>query len=129
MVANLFRNGDLKFRGDGCDRRHALYLLSIDLHIVRNQSLRQFLQAGANERGGLRLMAELRGDPGHSGGGLRMSEAEADEGQNRVLRRLWQLGRALGASVRAGEIGPAKRRRLVLELEHEPRSELRADAG
>src|SRR5579864_5604730 len=32
VVAQLFRNRDLEIRRDGCDRRHEIYLSSIELH-------------------------------------------------------------------------------------------------
>src|SRR3984957_4207910 len=92
-------------------------------------SLRQFLEASADKRGGLGRRSELSGNPGHGGGGLRLGVAEADEGEDRVLCGLGELGRALEACFHMGEIGPRKRGRLVLELEHKARGEFRADPG
>ena len=73
----------------------------------KNSSLRQFLQARADERGGLGRRSELSGNPGHGGGGLRLAVAEANEGEDRVLGGLGELRRALETRFRMDEIGDA----------------------
>src|SRR5271169_6380989 len=51
------------------------------------ESLRDLLQAGANQRGGLSVVPQLSRDPGDRGGGLRMGVAKANESEDRVFGR------------------------------------------
>src|SRR5271154_2534615 len=47
-----------------------------------SESLRQLLQAGANERCGLSVLPKLSRNPGDGGGGLRPGVAQTDEGED-----------------------------------------------
>ena len=81
-----------------------------------------------NERGGFRLLAERAQARGDRRGGLRPTVAETDEGE-----------RSRPAPASAPGVAPVppsarrsadpERRRLVLQLQHHPRREFRADAG
>src|SRR5208283_5948930 len=86
----------------------------------KNHSLRQRLQARPDQRRCLRLRPEFARGLGDHRRRLRLRVAETDEGENRVLRRLRQPGVAFDAQGRIAKAGGTKRRRLVLELQHQP---------
>src|SRR5277367_989349 len=97
--------------------------------IARIASLRQFLQPRPDQRRRRRLGAEGGKTLGDGGSGLRAGIPEADQREHRILRRFGQLRAAFGGADDAAEIVGARGRRLVFQLQHEPRGELGADAG
>src|SRR5271165_5060621 len=92
-------------------------------------SLRQLLQARPDQRRRLRLAAEGSRAPGNGRRGLGAGEAKADQGEDGVVGGLRQFRPAFDAHVGCAKVGSAGRRRLVLQLEHQPRGEFGADAG